>query len=485
MKKNIFILSALLILSSNIFCQGKSGNYELIWSDEFNYTGLPDSTKWGYDVGGHGWGNDELQYYTNARKENAFVENGVLTITARKEDYKGKGYTSTRLITQGKGDFLYGRFELRAKLPRGRGTWPAGWMLSTDWSYGAWPESGEIDILEHVGYDMGVQHVSFHSLKNYWKTGTQKTAIMKLDKIDSTFYNYAVEWTPDSLSAFVNDSLYLTVHRDTQNWKVWPFNKPFYLLLNIAVGGSWGASQGVDETIWPQKLTFDYVRVYKLKEKKDTEKPSDVTELRTNITHNRVNLIWEPSYDNYAVKEYIITANGKLVGTTVLNNFEVTGLKPGKLNTFTVQAIDYQGNVSKAVSISATTAKTNTVKIPAKIEAEKYSIQKGISVEPCSDGENALDVSWFEPNDILEYSINPIQKSYTLTVQAATERIDGVIEILNQENKKIGQIKIDNTRSWQAWKPFTSEPFILKSGPQTIKLKCTGDRISLNWIEFK
>src|SRR5690606_30194734 len=124
------------------------------WADEFNYEGLPDETKWGYDIGSaDGWGNNELQYYTEKRPENVRVGDGVLTITAIREDYKGAAYTSARLTTRGKADFRYGRFEAKAKVPPGVGTWPAVWMLPTHWKYGGWPASGEIDILEHVGYD--------------------------------------------------------------------------------------------------------------------------------------------------------------------------------------------------------------------------------------------------------------------------------------------------------------------------------------------
>ena len=137
----------------------------LVWQDEFDIAdGLPDATKWGYDVGGDGWGNGESQYYTEARKENARVEGGKLVIEAIKESHQGAAYTSARLVTRGKGDWLYGRVVVRAKLPpRGNGTWPAIWMLPTDWKYGGWPKSGELDIMEHVGHDMGKVHATVHT----------------------------------------------------------------------------------------------------------------------------------------------------------------------------------------------------------------------------------------------------------------------------------------------------------------------------------
>lgn len=157
--------------------QNERGNWKLVWDEEFDYTGLPDSTKWSYDTAGNawGWGNHEAQYYTVAWPENARVEGGVLKITALKEAMGGKEYTSARLLTKGKGDWLYGRFEIRAKLPTGRGAWPAIWMLPTDWEYGGWPASGEIDIMENVGFDPDTIVASAHTQSYYHSIGTQKT----------------------------------------------------------------------------------------------------------------------------------------------------------------------------------------------------------------------------------------------------------------------------------------------------------------------
>ena len=175
--------------------------YDLVWSDEFDYEGLPDDTKWGYDVGGHGWGNNELQYYTEG--ENAFVKDGHLVIEARKEQKEGMEYTSARLVTREKGDWLYGKIEVSAKLPAGLGTWPAIWMLSTDWEYGGWPASGEIDIMEHVGYDQNTIHASIHTQSYYHSINTQKTANKYVEGVCDGFHVYTVEWLPDKILAFL------------------------------------------------------------------------------------------------------------------------------------------------------------------------------------------------------------------------------------------------------------------------------------------
>jgi beta-glucanase (GH16 family) len=249
--------------------QRDNGPWRLVWSDEFDYTGLPDPAKWGYDVGSHGWGNKELQNYTARRKENARVEKGRLIVEARKEAWQGREYTSARLVSRGKGDWTYGRFEVKAKLPSGRGTWPAIWMLPTGWTYGRWPRSGEIDIMEHVGFDPDVVHASVHPLAYNHTINTQKTATIKIPRSRREFNVYAVEWTPEEIRGFVNDQHYFTFRNErltnaAADYQQWPFDKPFHLLLNLAVGGTWGGQQGVDLSIWPQRLEIDYVRVYQL-----------------------------------------------------------------------------------------------------------------------------------------------------------------------------------------------------------------------------
>jgi licheninase len=238
--------------------------WKMVWSDEFDKPGRPDPKKWKFQTGGTGWGNKELQYYTD-RSDNARVEKGNLVIEARKEVYKGMAYTSARLNSNGKG-WTYGRFEIRAKVPRGRGTWPAIWMMPVGngkYSKKNWPDNGEIDIMEHVGFDQGVIHGSFHTKNWNWIINTQKTK--KIDVLDcsSEFHTYALEWTKDELRLFVDAKDYYSYKNPHTNWKDWPFNQPFYLILNIAVGGSWGGEQGVDDTIFPERMFIDYVRAYK------------------------------------------------------------------------------------------------------------------------------------------------------------------------------------------------------------------------------
>lgn len=241
--------------------------YQLVWSDEFNYSGLPDSSKWSYDTEGNeaGWGNYEAQYYTDADEKNAFVENGILHIVALKEEYKGKEYTSARLVS--KADWQYGRIEVNAKLPDGTGTWSAIWMMPAGWSFndGNWPDIGEIDIMEHVGHELGVVHASAHSKDYQWQAQTQKTNIISVSKVNEEFHSYILEWTPDILKVSVDDSLYFEYQNEGLGESKWPYDKPFYLILNIAVGGAWGSLQGIDEAAFPQTMEVDYVRIYQKK----------------------------------------------------------------------------------------------------------------------------------------------------------------------------------------------------------------------------
>lgn len=237
-----------------------------VWSDEFDKEGLPDNTRWGYDIGGGGWGNNELEYYTNSI-DNAAVKNGILTITAKKEVKENRNYTSARLVTRGKGDWLYGRFEIKAKLPSGKGTWPAIWMLPTEWAYGDWPKSGEIDIMEHVGYDQDNVHISAHTEAYYFKINTQKTSTRKIANASTEYHLYRMDWTPYALRGYIDNQLIFQFVNEGKGYAVWPFDKKFHLLLNVAVGGDWGGAQGVDESIFPQAMEVDYVRVYKMIEK--------------------------------------------------------------------------------------------------------------------------------------------------------------------------------------------------------------------------
>ena len=240
--------------------------WALVWNDEFDGPAL-NLEKWSFEIGGHGWGNNELQYYSDD-DSTAFIQDGKLVIRADLVP-QGTGssdnlryFSSARLRTSGKGDWRYGRIEVKAKLALGQGIWPAIWMLPTDWMYGGWPESGEIDIMEHVGYDPGRVHGSIHTGSYNHKINTQRGGSKLLDKISSKFYGYAIEWYEDRIDFLINDAKYFSFQNDGKNdFNTWPFNQRFHLLINIAVGGDWPGSP--DETTqFPTEMEVEYVRVY-------------------------------------------------------------------------------------------------------------------------------------------------------------------------------------------------------------------------------
>lgn len=264
---NTMRLILLLLATSVLSCSKPAKRWKLVWADEFENSGTPDSTKWSYDLGDGcpnvcGWGNNELEYYTQD-STNVRVENGILVIEARQDSLGGKPYTSTRIVSRKKGDWLYGRVEAKAKLPKGKGTWPAIWMLSTEWKYGGWPQSGEIDIMEHVGYDPGVIHGTLHSDKYNHVKKTQQEGKITVPDPQEAFHVYAVEWEENEIRFYVDEKLYHRVKRNPEDdFHGWPFDQKFHLIMNLAVGGNWGGQQGVDSNIWPQRMEVDYVRVY-------------------------------------------------------------------------------------------------------------------------------------------------------------------------------------------------------------------------------
>ncbi|TKC12639.1 glycosyl hydrolase family protein [Pedobacter polaris] len=236
--------------------------WKLKWADEFGGKGLPDPKNWTYDVGGNGWGNNEKQFYTKADTLNTKVEKGSLNITVRKTDKENMAYTSARLATRKKFDWKYGRLEVRAMLPKGRGLWPAIWMLPTNWKYGSWPASGEIDVMEHVGFAPDSIHGTVHTKSFNHTINTQVGKAIKSDTHYTEYHVYAMEWFEDHIDIFMDGNKYFSFKNSRKGMEEWPFDQDFHLLLNIAVGGNWGGKQGIDDQIFPATMKVDYVRVY-------------------------------------------------------------------------------------------------------------------------------------------------------------------------------------------------------------------------------
>lgn len=247
----------------------KGDEWELVWSDEFENTGLPDSSKWSYNIGNWGWGNKELQYYTEAKVENAEVKDGKLFIRAIKDE-KGN-WTSARLSTQGKSAFQYGKIEFMARVPSNRGLWSAGWLLGNDYEDElSWPYCGEIDILECVGYEIddesgnGINHATCHTPKYYFKKNNQIGNEIKVEDMSDSFHSYSIEWDSSSIRAYLDGEHYYTYDKNQDSLE-WPFHKPQNIIVNLAVGGGWGGQKGIDPTFSEAEYILDYIRVYQRK----------------------------------------------------------------------------------------------------------------------------------------------------------------------------------------------------------------------------
>ncbi len=243
--------------------------YQLVWSDEFDYTGKPNPEKWSYDVGARRWGNNETQYYTEGA--NVEVKDGLMVLSGRIETFQDSPYTSCRMTTFDKKHFQYGRIAVKAKLPTAKGSWPAIWMLPVDIrgkNRQPWPKCGEIDIMEHVTSMMNTIHVSLHTEKYNHVLRTQRTHFEKFPNFTDDFHEFAMDWTKDYIEFFIDGKSFYHYDRYQEGYDAseagWPFDKPYYLIINIAIGGNWGGEVGVNE--YPCEFPIEYVRYYNILE---------------------------------------------------------------------------------------------------------------------------------------------------------------------------------------------------------------------------
>lgn len=252
----------LMILGCSSDEKQKVVNYtNLVMQDEFSVDGALNNTLWGNDIGtgNNGWGNNELEYYTD-RPENVRVENGMLKITARKETYMGAGYTSARILTKGKFAQKYGRFEARIKMPYGQGMWPAFWLLGDNSDAVVWPQCGEIDVMEFRGNVPSVVNGTVHGPGYSGATAITKSYTIPNDRFDTDFHVFGIEWGENYINYYVDDVLYNQITPSDVTGE-WVFNHPFYIIINLAVGGNYVGSPN-SQTIFPQEMVIDYVRVY-------------------------------------------------------------------------------------------------------------------------------------------------------------------------------------------------------------------------------
>ncbi len=273
-QKCLLIIISLLLLASIATAQSKTEQaptqegYVLTWSDEFNGTdgSLPDPKKWVIETGGGGWGNNELETYTN-RTQNVHIQNGNLVVTSIKETFKGadgitRPYTSARIKTAKLFEQKYGRFEARIKIPQGQGIWPAFWLLGNDIDTVGWPACGEIDIMENIGKEPDIVHGTIHGPGYSGGKGPSAAYTLPSGKFADDYHVFAVEWEPNAIRFYVDDHLYSTrTPSDLPTGTKWVYDHPFFILLNVAVGGDWLGTPD-QTTVFPQTMSVDYVRVY-------------------------------------------------------------------------------------------------------------------------------------------------------------------------------------------------------------------------------
>lgn len=458
--------------------------WDLAWADEFDYEGKPDPKKWYYETGGGGWGNGEAQYYTEG--DNADVTNGTLIIEARKENHGNNDFTSTRLNSTQSNDFLYGRVEVKAKLPKTGGTWPAIWTLPTDWVYGGWPDCGEIDIMEHsatysYGYIFGTIHTGAYNHQD----DTQQSGGIWFDDVTDTYHTYILEWYPDHIDWYVDDIHIFTFENEYKTTAEWPYDIPHHLLLNVAIGGGLGGNIDYDGE-WPQQMIVDYVRVYDFKlNESDTIAPNAPESLKADMKWTAASLTWSTARDNYGIEKYIIFVDDVAVDTVNGTSALVGGLVAETEYVFGVKAVDYAGNESEMTTIIASTTEVQSIEIPGVIEAENFTFMEGVDTESCTDDGGGKNVGWIHAGDWLSYTINVTEDiDYKAAFRVAGEGASCSILLETVDGTEITTLDFTVGGGWQNWKSVISESFSLPQGVQEIKLKIIKGGFNLNWIKI-
>lgn len=466
------------------------GAWQPVWCDEFEYTGLPNPELWNYDIGGGGWGNNELQYYRFENEDNAYVDDGVLRIRTLSETFGGRDVTSARLITAHTGDWLYGKIQVRAIVPAGLGTWPAIWMLPTDWKYGGWPVSGEIDIMEYVGYQPGVIHGTIHTGKYNHMNGTQQGFSINVPTAEEQFHVYELEWEVGVIRLYVDGQQYAEFDYDpvrnteVDSHQAWPFDQRFHLLINTAFGGNWGGAMGTDDSILPVDFIIDYVRVYqKNYSGMDESAPSAITNLEALAqTSSSLFVSWDAAMDDVMVKQYLIYVNDDLVATTSVNGYLLNGLTAETTYDIRVVAEDFAGNRSPAVSAGFDTLAPQS--IDERVEAEDYAAMSGIQTEPTSDLGGGENVGWIDDDDYLEYQLEVTTAgTYRMDVRLAS-MTNGADFDVYLDDQLLASVNAVATGGWQTWQTVSSSTFQLEPGIYTFRLIARTSGFNINYFDF-
>lgn len=432
MYKSLKSLLCLFLLYSTATAQDC---YKLVQSDEFEYTGSPDPNKWSFETWNPGQVNNELQHYAGNRIENSYVENGNLIIEARHDWHNGHEYSSARIHSNYKMTFKYGKIEFRAILPGGRGTWPALWLMPSDiyhyattctaetgWINGcdAWPASGELDVMEYVGYQPGVIHGSAHTKNANFNIGNNFTEQIAITNEATEFHTYALEWHEDKIEWFVDGVSYGVLNKTSDNFADWPFDQEFYPILNIAVGGDWGGVQGVDNSIFPVQMVVDYVRFY------DFDNNTDQSTYN-NGTNDIPGKIESENYDE---------------GCSGVSYEDNDGSNNGG------------DNRTDGVDIDISTSGTTHVGWTEVGEWLEYTV----SIEEAGD--------------------------YDLTIRSASNANGGAISLYLDESIIAENLQLPTTGGWDIWETTTFNNISLIKGSHVLRVVITEDGANLDYLEF-
>ncbi|MFX1708554.1 carbohydrate-binding protein [Chitinophaga sp. CC14] len=466
-------------VKGNVVFEGNP-NWTVIFNDEFNTDGVPDVTKWKVDPQPKGWINGEQQVYTDTTHDNARVKDGKLIIKGKKDFPNGnttEPWSSARLITQGKMDFLYGRVDVRARLPRARGSWPAIWLMPTSSVYGGWPKSGELDVMEHVGNNFGTVLSTVHTQNHNWTNGGQVSGTKILPDADTTYHVYSMEWSADSIRFLYDSIKVLTYPNPHTDWKDWPFDQKFFLILNVAIGGGMGGS--IVEADWPDSMMVDYVRI---------SQKGLGTPVLDSVAVTPATLTFLPGKtQQYTVKA--LDQNGHVMAVTPV--WSVTGsgnsITAGGLATLNdtakITATITVDSVTKTAAAIANRRSANYKPIPAKIEAESFDNSNVCCTESTSDTGGGLNVSYIGSSSWLEYDISvPDSSEYRIQFRVAVNSVSSLKVML--DTTTLQTVTLPASGGWQNWITVTSAPIRLLPGQKTIRIQAGKDGWNFNWLRF-
>ncbi len=509
-------LAAVLVLG---VAASASASWSLVWADEFNGASL-DLGSWSYDIGTGcpnlcGWGNNELEYY---RSQNVAVTGGNLVITAKAESYGGAAYTSGKVTTRGKQTFLYGRVEMRAKLPVGGGLWPAFWMMPQDDAYGGWAASGEIDIMESANgmtFVGGALHYG-----GTWPDNTSTSGSTTLGgaSFADAFHVYAVEWEPDAIRWYVDDTLFMT--RTSAQWYSSaapgnaraPFDQPFYILLNLAVGGNYTGctSSSCVTASLPQQYLVDYVRVYEDIPNALPTVAITAPTAGTTLPAGDIAITATAADSDGTIAAVEFYDGAALLGTdtTAPYAFTWSGVGDG-CYTIIARAIDDLGGTAEAAADITVGLGCGQLAypsgtphlLPGVVQAEdydqggegvayhdtdatnsgsQYRTGEGVDIEACSDTGGGWNVGWMVSGEWLEYTVQvPAAGVYTVEARVSSQSAGGSFRLEFGGVDRTGSITVPVTGGWQTW-TTVSATMNLEAGTQVMRFVATATDFNLN-----